>query len=557
MAATTLRAHGASHPGRDRANNEDRLFHDAARGIFIVADGMGGHAAGERAADTTVAVLRARLEPIDGPPAERLREAFTLANNEVHRLAGTNPAWHGMAAVATAAIVRGSRVTVGHVGDTRAYSLRNGSLRKITRDHSPVGEREDRGEIGEHDAMRHPRRHEVYRDIGSQPRELADSEFVEIAEFPFEDDTALLLCTDGLTDLVPSDVIARVIREHAGDGASVAERLVDAANAAGGRDNVSVVYVEGPAFAASVPNWPAGPSTPFAPPGARGDAWSTRAALIGSGILGALLLIWLAAQFTDRMPDWLLGQTRPRAWSRTWTVGVGGSADGSTIGAVLSMAGPGDTVRVEPGIYRERVVVDRAVHLVSARPLEAVITPPAGAEAGWTAVELRAGAAGRFSGFTVAGDDSRALSVGVRVLGPSTRLEEVEVRGAQRAGIEIGQGGTAALSACYVHDNAGAGVIVGNDAAPILQHNVITRNGAGLPVRPAGSTGGSGLVASPSARPLLFGNIIVRNAGGELAGLDVDEMSDARRDNILEAPVPAAPARPRTSAPGAAPGPGR
>ena len=329
MAATTLRAHGASHPGRDRANNEDRLFHDAARGIFIVADGMGGHAAGERAADTTVAVLRARLEPIDGPPAERLREAFTLANNEVHRLAGTNPAWHGMAAVATAAIVRGSRVTVGHVGDTRAYSLRNGSLRKITRDHSPVGEREDRGEISEHDAMRHPRRHEVYRDIGSQPREPADSDFVEIAEFPFEDDTALLLCTDGLTDLVPSDVIARVIREHAGDGASVAERLVDAANAAGGRDNVSVVYVEGPAFAASVPNWPAGPSTPFAPPGARGGAWSTRAALIGSGILGALLLIWLAAQFTDRVPDWLLGQTRPRAWSRTWTVGAGDSADGS------------------------------------------------------------------------------------------------------------------------------------------------------------------------------------------------------------------------------------
>ena len=137
---TLLAAAAATDPGRRRENNEDRYHCDPARGVFIVIDGVGGQAAGERAADTALAMLRARLERETGRPAERIREAITLANNEVHRLSLSEPSWHGMACVLTVAIVRDGRLTVGHVGDTRLYEFREGGVRKLTHDHSPVGE---------------------------------------------------------------------------------------------------------------------------------------------------------------------------------------------------------------------------------------------------------------------------------------------------------------------------------------------------------------------------------------------------------------------------------
>ena len=110
---------------------------------------------------------------------------------------------HGRGGRATA------RAIVGHVGDTRLYKLRRGRIEKITRDHSPVGEREDARELSERDAMQHPRRNEVYRDVGSEPHEPGDPEFIDIHEIPFEPDAALLLCSDGLTDLVDSAVDQR------------------------------------------------------------------------------------------------------------------------------------------------------------------------------------------------------------------------------------------------------------------------------------------------------------------------------------------------------------
>src|SRR5206468_11932776 len=118
--------------------------------------------------------------------------------------------------------------------------------------HSPVGEREDARELSEIEAMRHPRRNEVFRDVGSVTRDKDDEGFVELVEEPIEDDRAIVLCTDGLTDGVPAATIARLVRKHAGDPQAVADALVSAANDAGGKDNVTVVYAEGPAFAAAV-----------------------------------------------------------------------------------------------------------------------------------------------------------------------------------------------------------------------------------------------------------------------------------------------------------------
>ena len=121
-------AAGATDTGRRREVNEDRFHCDLSRGLFLVIDGVGGQAAGGKAADVALAMLRARLERETGPPADRLREAIAIANAESHALASTRAEWSGMACVLTAAIVRDGHATIGHVGDTRLYKLRGDRL---------------------------------------------------------------------------------------------------------------------------------------------------------------------------------------------------------------------------------------------------------------------------------------------------------------------------------------------------------------------------------------------------------------------------------------------
>src|SRR6202140_985327 len=178
-----LRFAAASDAGKRRKNNEDRYYVDPDRGIYAVIDGVGGHAAGETAAGVAGDVLRERLERQTGTPEERIREAITLANNEIFRLSRTRPEWSGMACVLTVALIEDDHVTVGHVGDSRLYLLRSGEIQKVTHDHSPVGEREDRGEIGEAEAMRHARRNEIFRDVGSSARNPYDTGFIEMETF--------------------------------------------------------------------------------------------------------------------------------------------------------------------------------------------------------------------------------------------------------------------------------------------------------------------------------------------------------------------------------------
>src|SRR4051812_21771627 len=246
---TSLKAAGDSHPGLQRSINEDRFHCDAAHGVFIVVDGVGGQAAGEKAAETALATVRTRLERETGPVEDRVREAIALANNEVYRLASIRPEWQGMACVLTVAVVNNGDFVVGHVGDTRLYKLRAGRIEKLTRDHSPVGEREDAGELSERDAMQHPRRNEVYRDVGSEHHDPDDPGFIDVFRQPLETDAALLLCSVGLTDAVTSGTITEIVAGLAGHPFEVVRALIEAANAAGGKDNVTVVYVEGPRFA--------------------------------------------------------------------------------------------------------------------------------------------------------------------------------------------------------------------------------------------------------------------------------------------------------------------
>ena len=246
--AEKWRAGAATDPGRLRTENQDRDYVDGERGVFLVVDGLGGHAAGEKAADTALEVIPAELANGGGDIRERVRVAIATANNRICDLASENEAWRGMACVLTLAVMEEDKVIVGHVGDSRLYLMWNGALRKLTSDHSPVGEREDKGELTELEAMQHPRRHEVFRDVGSRRRDPDDAEFVEMKEFLFKPDAAILLCSDGLSDLITSAQMSEIIERYEGDPAKVAQDLVDAANTAGGKDNITAVFVAGSEF---------------------------------------------------------------------------------------------------------------------------------------------------------------------------------------------------------------------------------------------------------------------------------------------------------------------
>lgn len=234
----------ASDPGLLRDNNEDRVYTDDAAGIFLVVDGMGGRAAGEMAAQTAIEVIPKHLEENKGDVAG----AITAANNEIYRRAQEREEWRGMACVLTLAVANEDRITLGHVGDSRLYLVWNGTLRKVTADHSLVGELEDRGELTEAEALVHPKRNEVFRDVGSRPRTADDEEFIEVRSFPFRPGAALLLCTDGLSDMLTSAEMNDIVQRYSGDPAVVVRELIEAANRMGGKDNISVVFVAGTEF---------------------------------------------------------------------------------------------------------------------------------------------------------------------------------------------------------------------------------------------------------------------------------------------------------------------
>ena len=193
-----------------------------------------------------------------------------------------------MACVLTLALVEGEQVTIGHVGDSRLYLIGPGAIRKVTSDHSPVGEIEDAGELSEEEAMAHPRRNEVFRDVGSCPRSADEADFIEVPQCELPGDAAMLLCSDGLSDHLTSRRIREIAERYAGDAAQTARNLVDAANQAGGRDNITAVFVAGPAFRGrSAATRPRLGVTRIRP---RRRVWSGRVAFLSYGLLLGMLL---------------------------------------------------------------------------------------------------------------------------------------------------------------------------------------------------------------------------------------------------------------------------
>lgn len=235
----TARSHGATDRGRVRAVNQDAIL--VAPPLFVVADGMGGHAAGEAASATTVETFQT-YSGAAAVDAQTVLDTVAAANAEIIRRASLDPDIEGMGTtVVGLAITRAGTddaVVIFNVGDSRAYLHRDGTLRQLTTDHSLVAELVQRGELDAFEAEDHPNRHIVTRALGMTP--TVDVDIVSVA--PLVGDR-FLLCSDGLTREVAFEEIGIVLSTLPDPSAAV-EELVARTHAAGAHDNVSVVVVE-------------------------------------------------------------------------------------------------------------------------------------------------------------------------------------------------------------------------------------------------------------------------------------------------------------------------
>lgn len=527
MKTSLIRSAAVTDPGNVRGNNEDRVHADAERGIYAVIDGVGGEAGGERAAAIAEEELLARLARNTGTVEDRLREGIALAARRIVEHARLNPELAGMSCVLTVAVLQGGEAVIGHVGDTRLYKLRAGKIEKITRDHSPVGIREDAGEISEREAMNHPRRNEIFRDVGSAERSPQDPEFVEIHHIAVEPDAALLLCSDGLTDQVASAEILETVRRCAGDPARVARELIRQANQAGGKDNVSVVYLEGPKFAA-----PSGADT-TRPGRPRTRLWIP---VLASLLAGLLLGSGLSAL---RFRRWLETQPKPPRILVVTPAATEGQF--STVVSALAEARPGDTVEVRPGTYREQVLLKSGVNVVARPAGQAVIDAVADASQPGAALIAQNVSSGSVSGLRIVLARGGPIATGVLVSDSTLELTDLEIEGATLSGILVRGSSKPVIRGSHIHDNSGAGVTVQNQAEPHLAGNIIAANGTRREAPRAG------LEIAAVARPTVHSNVFAANGRAVLW----ENAPDREKELLARNRVIAAPAQ-RRPAPAAA-----
>ncbi len=500
---------GASDPGRVRHNNEDAWYIDAERGIFLVVDGIGGQAAGEKAAEIAVDRIRARLERQTGTVEQRVREAITVANNEILRAARGNPQWQGMACVLTVAVVDDSSAVVGHVGDSRLYEIRRGAIRKITHDHSPVGAREDAGELSELEAMLHPRRNEVFRDVGSEEHSPDDADFIDIERLPFEHDAALLLCTDGLSDQVTSEYIRAVVERNAGNPAAAARQLVEAANTAAGKDNVTVVLVEGPRFEA------AGTLAP----GRRLRTIGVIPLAVGA-LLAALFLALVLRSFQPAkvVTPVALG---PRVLHVDASVGGPGTPIVS-LAQALAEARAGDIIQFAAGReYHQPVRLKSGVTFRGSQTGELAIDARA-------VLRLAIGTAGpavladnvrdvRIQGLRILADPQARLPQGILLVDSSVEIDETEIEGAT-IGIEIRGASRLLMRASTIRDSLAEGLLASGPSSLWLSHNSFLHNH------------GANLAARDGAQASLTGNVFDKSTLELPPDLKLDSV---RAENFL------------------------
>jgi len=236
--------------GMKRTNNEDAYALRTDLGLYVVADGMGGHSCGEVASKIAVSQIvefleNSRLDEESTWPyayddtisfqGNKLRTAVSAANEKIQEYAAEHAESRGMGTTVVAAMIHDDSLIMSHVGDSRAYLFRGGTLQALTSDHSWVNEQVKMGFLSQNEAQRHPFRNVITRALGTKGEALAD-----VSETPLMAGDLVLLCTDGLNTMVADDKIVKLLHE-ARDLDKACKALVDAANEAGGEDNITVL----------------------------------------------------------------------------------------------------------------------------------------------------------------------------------------------------------------------------------------------------------------------------------------------------------------------------
>jgi PPM family protein phosphatase len=233
---TLRRTAALTDVGRKRRRNEDSLVCEPP--LFAVADGMGGAQAGEIASRLAAASLT-QAEPSGEPGQTRVVTLIQAANRSVYERASEDEAVSGMGTTMTIALVDGDDVWIGHVGDSRAYLIRDGQVEQLTEDHSLVAELVRSGRLSPEEAEAHPHRSVITRALGTDPEVEVDAFFV--VAMPGD---VFMICSDGLTSMVDDETILGLVKEHRGDLDATAAGLIDEANRAGGEDNITVVLFD-------------------------------------------------------------------------------------------------------------------------------------------------------------------------------------------------------------------------------------------------------------------------------------------------------------------------
>lgn len=248
-----IEAYGASDTGCVRQNNEDRILLNADLGLFIVADGMGGHSHGERAAELAISTIEHYVASscngadVTWPfgynfeislDSNRLATAVQLANGQVWRCSQQAPEFAGMGTTVAAVIVSGERLSMASVGDSRVYLMREGALEQLTTDDTWISAVGTRGSLSKAQLQNHPMRNFLTQAAGSK-QDLD----VHTREVQLREGDSVLICSDGLHSSVEDSIISSVMVERAGDVRSASKELIRVANAAGGLDNVSCIII--------------------------------------------------------------------------------------------------------------------------------------------------------------------------------------------------------------------------------------------------------------------------------------------------------------------------
>ena len=234
-------------PGRARSNNEDSVAFDDSTALMVLADGMGGYNAGEIASGMATAFIKSELsrwlsEAGDGASLREVRRAMEIcvdnANLSIFNSANSNTQYAGMGTTLVVGVFRHDKLLLGHIGDSRCYLYRSGTLVQVTKDHSLLQEQIDAGLITPEQAATSSIKNLVTRALG-----VEEMVMLEINEHHVEVGDLYVMCSDGLSDMVSDTTIAKIIGEKTGLN-ELAGQLIDAANGNGGRDNISVILAE-------------------------------------------------------------------------------------------------------------------------------------------------------------------------------------------------------------------------------------------------------------------------------------------------------------------------